>query len=306
MKHCFFKKLLSAALCIALLSSLCALSSSAEESMTRLDALIFIENSEGAEIDETYANYNPFSDVPEWAEGYVGYGYKRYLTYGVSETSFDCDRAVTRAEFLTMVLRSLGFYQSKFTASDKLYERAYLCGIYDYEEDCGGIFTKDEAINIMAKAFFAYRLYNYSTFYEKVDPIEEIAEAVKLEAESRSPYRDSLSRTSAGIGSIYYKKELNGCMIIFAYSESPHGAISHGFVTYKEDGKRIALTLPRQNPWKYVMPQEIWLSDDETTLYFTSVLENDYSYDGLLCQRAGTYEYSFDLTARQQNVLSEP
>ena len=51
----------------------------------------------------------PFTDVPEWAEPYVGYAYSQGLTNGVSETLFAPDAPIRAAEYLTLVLRALGY-----------------------------------------------------------------------------------------------------------------------------------------------------------------------------------------------------
>ena len=51
----------------------------------------------------------PFTDVPAWAEPYVGYAYSRGLTNGVSEDRFAPDAPIRAAEYLTLVLRALGY-----------------------------------------------------------------------------------------------------------------------------------------------------------------------------------------------------
>ena len=51
----------------------------------------------------------PFTDVPAWAGPYVGYAYENGLTKGVSDTAFGSKETVTAAEYLTFVLRALGY-----------------------------------------------------------------------------------------------------------------------------------------------------------------------------------------------------
>lgn len=51
----------------------------------------------------------PFQDVPDWAAPYVGYAYEKGLTNGKSETRFDPDSTIRASEYLTFVLRALGY-----------------------------------------------------------------------------------------------------------------------------------------------------------------------------------------------------
>ena len=69
----------------------------------------------------------PFQDVPGWAAPYVGYAYANGLTTGRSETVFDPNAAISATEYLTLVLRALGYqsgedfaWDSAWTLSDKL------------------------------------------------------------------------------------------------------------------------------------------------------------------------------------------
>lgn len=69
----------------------------------------------------------PFLDVPDWAKPYVGYAYEQGLTNGRSETRFDPNSTIRASEYLTFVLRALGYdsnvdfaWDSAWTLSDQL------------------------------------------------------------------------------------------------------------------------------------------------------------------------------------------
>jgi competence protein ComEC len=69
----------------------------------------------------------PFTDVAAWAEPYVGYAYANGLTYGTGGTSFGGNAPVTAAQYLTFILRALGYssgsdfaWDSAWTLSDSL------------------------------------------------------------------------------------------------------------------------------------------------------------------------------------------
>ncbi len=51
----------------------------------------------------------PFTDVEGWARPYVGYAYANGLTKGLSETAFGSSGKVTANQYLTFLLRALGY-----------------------------------------------------------------------------------------------------------------------------------------------------------------------------------------------------
>ena len=51
----------------------------------------------------------PFTDVPDWARPYVGYAYTSGLTKGVSADRFGSGQAVTADQYMTFLLRALGY-----------------------------------------------------------------------------------------------------------------------------------------------------------------------------------------------------
>ena len=51
----------------------------------------------------------PFTDVPEWARPYVGYAYANGLTNGIGAGRFGSGQAVTADQYMTFLLRALGY-----------------------------------------------------------------------------------------------------------------------------------------------------------------------------------------------------
>lgn len=76
---------------------------------TRVEALIMLIRllGHGKEAQESGASH-PFTDVPTWADGYVGYAYEKGLTNGTSDTTFGTGTASAQM-YLTFVLRALGY-----------------------------------------------------------------------------------------------------------------------------------------------------------------------------------------------------
>ena len=69
----------------------------------------------------------PFTDVDAWAVPYVGYAYANGLTAGTGPTTFSGSANVNAAQYLTFVLRALGYssdtdfqWNSPWTLSDRL------------------------------------------------------------------------------------------------------------------------------------------------------------------------------------------
>jgi hypothetical protein len=95
---------------------------------TRAEAVTILVRLLGAEEEATAKNWStPFTDVPNWAKPYVGYAYNRGLTNGVETNRFGATDSVTTAQFLTFVLRALGYsdgtdfvWTSPWTLTDKL------------------------------------------------------------------------------------------------------------------------------------------------------------------------------------------
>lgn len=78
--------------------------------LTREQAVTMIVRLLGAESEALNANNpNPFTDVAAWAVPYVSYAYANGITRGVSATEFDGDGVMKDYEFITMLLRTLGY-----------------------------------------------------------------------------------------------------------------------------------------------------------------------------------------------------
>ena len=77
---------------------------------TRYEALVMLVRLLGKEGEARTGSWeNAFSDVAEWARPYVGYAYANGLTAGTGETTFSGDRQITASQYLTFVLRALGY-----------------------------------------------------------------------------------------------------------------------------------------------------------------------------------------------------
>ena len=91
---------------------------------TRVEALVMLIRVLGKEAEALNSNYShPFTDVPAWADKYVGYAYENGLTKGTSATTFGTENANSKM-YITFVLRALGY--SDVDGEDFTWDNPYL------------------------------------------------------------------------------------------------------------------------------------------------------------------------------------
>ena len=90
----------------------------------------------------------PFTDVPEWAEPYVGIAYARGLTDGVAADSFGGSAKVSTSEYITFVLRALGYESGGDFAWDAAWELSDEIGLTngEYNADTASFTRGDVAV----------------------------------------------------------------------------------------------------------------------------------------------------------------
>ena len=77
---------------------------------TRQEAVTMLVRLLGKDAEAQSGSYKtPFTDVADWAKPYVGYAYQNKLTLGTGATTFGGSDTVTPAQYLTFVLRALGY-----------------------------------------------------------------------------------------------------------------------------------------------------------------------------------------------------
>ncbi len=185
MKKRIFKLLLCTIVCICVFSTVALATSerftSAEETMaqdlkalglfrgvsetnfdlnrepSRIEALIMLVRVLGKEAEALNGMWaHPFTDVPDWADKYVGYAYQNGLTNGISENEFGSGNA-SSVMYLTFVLRALG-YSDKNNLDfswDNPFSLAQMCGILPDGVNTE-IFWRADVVSISYAALPAY------------------------------------------------------------------------------------------------------------------------------------------------------
>ena len=81
-----------------------------ERTATRVEGIVMLIRLLGEESAALACqDRHPFRDVPAWAEKYVAYAYEKGYTVGVSSRAFAPDMELSAAQYLTLVLRALGY-----------------------------------------------------------------------------------------------------------------------------------------------------------------------------------------------------
>jgi len=101
---------------------------------TRAEAVVMLVRLIGKEAEALSGSWDtPFTDVPGWAEPFVGYAYTHQLAFGVDAVTFGSDRNVTSAEFISFVLRALGYMSGVDFEWDKAWVLSDALGITNGE-----------------------------------------------------------------------------------------------------------------------------------------------------------------------------
>ncbi len=129
---------------------------SLSRTMTRAEAITMLVRMLGEETaaQQTAADI-PFADVDSWAVPYVGYAYAQGWTNGVSQTAFGSQNAVTAAQFMTFLLRALGYSDANgdFTVATAL-DKADAVSLANGQYDTVTNFTRGDAAQACYQALF--------------------------------------------------------------------------------------------------------------------------------------------------------
>ena len=79
----------------------------------------------------------PFTDVESWAQPFVGYAYANGLTSGTSATTYGGNELVTPSQYITFVLKALGYSSTDDFQWDKAWILSDRLGITDGEYHAG-------------------------------------------------------------------------------------------------------------------------------------------------------------------------
>jgi hypothetical protein len=107
-----------------------------DEITTRAHGAVMVVRLLGKEQEALSMKYaHPFLDVPPWASPYIGYMWKNNITKGIDETTYGADKLINASEYMTFLIRVLGYDDSQGDFSwDKSLQKASSLGIITSNE----------------------------------------------------------------------------------------------------------------------------------------------------------------------------
>ena len=142
-----------------------------DDAPTRMEAITMLVRLLGKEEEANAGTWEiPFTDVAPWAIPYVGYAYANGLTKGTGSTTFGGTDYVTATQYLTFILRALGYDSSKDFKWDAAWELTDQLGIThgEYNADNNRSFLRGDVAEISADALSANLKDASATLAEKL------------------------------------------------------------------------------------------------------------------------------------------
>ena len=116
---------------------------------TRAQAVTMLVRLLGKEAEAKAGTWTlPFSDLADWARPYVGYAYANGLTNGLSAERFGSDDKVTANQYLTFILRALGYSSERDFQWDKANAFSNFLGLTHGEYRASRSFTRGDTARI--------------------------------------------------------------------------------------------------------------------------------------------------------------
>lgn len=92
---------------------------------TRVEEVVMLIRLLGKEQEALGGSWtHPFTDVPAWADKYIGYAYENRLAGGIGGGKFGTDTPATAQMFATFVLRAMGYTDDTRGGTDFTYAKA--------------------------------------------------------------------------------------------------------------------------------------------------------------------------------------
>ena len=110
----------------------------------------------------------PFTDVADWAKPYVGYAYANGLTSGTGATTFGGNSPITASQYITFVLRALGYESGTDFQWDKAWELSDRIGLTDGRYNASKEFLRGDVTIVSRSAMDVQQKDSDSTLADKL------------------------------------------------------------------------------------------------------------------------------------------
>lgn len=127
--------------------------------LTRAEGVVMTIRLLGKET-EAKASTAPitFTDVPDWAKPYISYAVQNGIASDYNSTTFGSNDPMTAAQFITLILRAMGYKDNTDFTWDKSYDKAVEIGLIGQpchtQYSRSNLFLRDNAAVIAYNALF--------------------------------------------------------------------------------------------------------------------------------------------------------
>lgn len=151
---------------------------------TRHEAVTMLVRLLGKEAEAKNGTWNiPFTDVDDWAKPHVGYAYTNGLTDGTSATTFGGNDTVTASQYITFVLRALGYTSGTDFQWDKPWELSDQIGLTDGEYCNNSEFIREDVVLISISALICNSKDSDTPLFSAIQNNGGIADDVEFAAQ---------------------------------------------------------------------------------------------------------------------------
>lgn len=92
---------------------------------TRAEGVVMLVRLLGLEYQVKQGKYShPFTDVPSWADKYVGYVYQKGIANGLNSRQFGSSNLMSAAQYITFVLRAMGYKDNEDFSYSNVLDKA--------------------------------------------------------------------------------------------------------------------------------------------------------------------------------------
>lgn len=128
-----------------------------DRALTKAEGIVVLVRLLGMEYHAKQEDYShPFTDVPSWADKHVGYAYQSGIADGISDDRFGSSDLLSATEFITFVLRAMGYKDNlDFTQAFVLDKARTLRLISDDELKrfkSGSAFLRNDMVSVLYNA----------------------------------------------------------------------------------------------------------------------------------------------------------
>lgn len=226
-----------------------------ENKLSRQEATTLLVRILGKETEAKNELANiPFTDVDEWAKPYVGYAYNHGLVNGLGETIFGSGNPISATEYLTLILRALGYNDKQ---GDFVWNAAWILsdslGMTEgqYNEETNTLFCRKDAALISRNALYqkikggeqtlASKLFAEGVF--SAEQLESANESSLLKAAGLTvdPPASEGVKTVAPVTGITFEQRGVYVKMTLIEPEDKTGIVSYEALIYDKNNPEIAV-----------------------------------------------------------------